>query len=63
MVVDVKRAAALADVHEVTLREWAMKGLIRARRLARGNGPWRVKCDDLGPLDGDGRPVKRRARR
>jgi transposase-like protein len=59
--ISVKEAASRANIHPQTLYEWARRGMVRARRLARGAGPWRVAVDADGiPLDGDGVPVKRR---
>jgi hypothetical protein len=58
--VPLKTAAASSEVHPVTLREWARAGLVLARRLARGHGPWRVAVDAGGlVLDGTGRPPRR----
>lgn len=56
-----KAAASAAEVHPVTLRAWARTGLVLARRLARGRGPWRVGVDAAGlVLDGEGRGRRRR---
>lgn len=63
MVVSVKEAAGSAGVHPETLARWCRAGLVRARRLARGRGPWRVQLGADGqPLDSDGKP-KARAKR
>jgi hypothetical protein len=59
--ISVKEAAARANIHHQTLYDWCRRGMVKARRLARGAGPWRVAVDADGiPLDGDGRPVRRR---
>jgi hypothetical protein len=53
--VDLKEAAAQAEVHPETLRKWAQDKRIKARQLASSNGedgPWRVWLDEDGlPAD------------
>jgi len=51
---DVKAAAERGNIDERTVYQWARAGLILARRLGRGRGPWRVLCDELGPVDAHG---------
>lgn len=55
--VDPLRASALTRMSERTLVRWAERGLVKAKRLARGYGPLRFRVDDEGLIeDGDGRP-------
>lgn len=46
-----KEAAWRSGLHPRTVQRWAAAGLIVAKRLARGTGPWRVL------VDSDGHPV------
>jgi hypothetical protein len=55
--VDVKKAAERAAVSERTLFRWCRLRLVVARRLASGQGPWRVL------LDADGFPADSSQRR
>jgi predicted site-specific integrase-resolvase len=58
--VSIKEAASLARVHPDTLARWCRSGRVKARKLARGVGPWRVLVDELTLVDSEGRPVTRR---
>jgi hypothetical protein len=59
---DLKSAAALAGVHERSMRRWCQDQVVAAFRLASGTGPWRVVVDEFGqPCDPP--PVKSRRRR
>lgn len=56
--VGVNEAAAAAGVHQVSVRVWARRGLIQARRLACGRGPWRIRLDADGlPANGPAGPA------
>jgi hypothetical protein len=57
--VDLMKASALTRMSERTLYRWAVRGLVKARRLARGYGPLRFAVDGEGLIeDGDGRPPR-----
>ncbi|MFT3836742.1 MAG: hypothetical protein QM723_07080 [Myxococcaceae bacterium] len=43
-----KEAAAVAEVHEKTVRRWCLRGLVKAYRLACGTGPWRIAITNDG---------------
>jgi hypothetical protein len=48
-------AATSAQVHPRSLYRWCTAGLVVAKKLAGGVGPWRVQLDSDGmPVDGPG---------